>query len=133
MTSSESSGKCCGLRYGRGRSSGGCCGDPYPDDVLTVGEEGVYINIHVQPKARRPGVRGVHGERLKIAVADPAEGGRANEAAVEAVASLFSVTTSAVSLVAGKTSRRKRLLVRGIHLDEALELIAAATARSDPS
>lgn len=106
---------------------------PYPDDVIISGDEGVYIDIQVQPKARRPGVKGVHGQRLKIGVTDPAEGGKANEAAVEAVARLLNVASSAVSLVAGKTSRRKRVFVRGIGPDQALQLISAAIGASDPS
>lgn len=63
--------------------------------------------------------------QLKIAVAERAEGGRANEAAVKTVASLLNVTRSAASLVAGKTSRRKRLFVRGIRPDKGRELTTA--------
>lgn len=94
--------------------------------MITAGSEGIYLDLQVQPRARRPGVRGVHGDRLKVAVAEPADGGRANDATVAAVADLFEVPTTAVSLVAGKTSRRKRVHVRGIDPADARRLIANA-------
>jgi uncharacterized protein (TIGR00251 family) len=100
--------------------------------VIIPSQDGVYIDIQVQPKARRPGVRGVHDQRLKIGVVEPAKDGRANEAAVEAVASLLNVSSGTVSLVAGTTSRRKRVFVQGIDPDQALRLISAAIRASDP-
>lgn len=98
--------------------------------MITAGKDGVYIDIQVQPRARRPGVRGIHGQRLRIAVAEPPEGGRANMATVQAVADLLNSPSKAVSLVAGATSRQKRLFVRGVGPDDALERIAAALGAS---
>jgi len=73
--------------------------------------------IKVQPKSRRPGLLGptqsADGERLRIAVSEPAEGGRANRAACAALAEALGVPASAVSLAAGAASREKRLQVRG--------------------
>lgn len=94
--------------------------------MITAGEQGVYIDIQAQPRARRPGVRGVHGQRLKLAVAEPPEDGKANEAIVDAVAELLNVPRKGVSLVAGKTSRSKRVFVEGIRPDQVRELIDAA-------
>ena len=94
--------------------------------MITGGREGTYIDLHVQPNARRPGVLGIHGERLKVAVAEPAEGGKANEAVLEAVAGLLKVSRGSVSLAAGQSSRRKRLHVRGIDPASARRLIHAA-------
>ena len=73
--------------------------------------------IKVQPKSRRPGVLGsapsIEGERLRIGVSEPAEGGRANRAACAVLAEALGVPASAVSLIAGAASREKRLHVRG--------------------
>jgi uncharacterized protein (TIGR00251 family) len=85
--------------------------------VITPGDEGVYIDLQVQPRARHPGVRGVHGDRLKVAVSEPPEGGKANEAVVEAVAGLLEVKRGAVSMVAGGSSRQKRVFVAGLDAD----------------
>lgn len=98
--------------------------------MITTGEEGVYIDIHVQPKARRPGVRGVHGDRLKLAVAEPANDGRANRAVVAVVADLLKVRRSAITLVAGMTSRRKRVFVEGMGTEDVRQLITSAVGDS---
>lgn len=73
--------------------------------------------IKVQPKSRQPGLLGpapsADGERLRIAVSEPPEGGRATRAACAALAEALGVPVSAVSLVAGAASREKRLQVHG--------------------
>jgi uncharacterized protein YggU (UPF0235/DUF167 family) len=79
--------------------------------------DGVAVAVKVQPKSRRPGLQGAApaagGERLRIAVAEAAEGGRANRAACAALARALGLAPSAVSLTAGATSREKLLHVVG--------------------
>jgi uncharacterized protein len=86
---------------------------------------GADVAVRVQPKSRRPGLQGVRpgateeggnrsgGPRLAIAVAEPAEDGRANRAACAALARALAVPTAAVSVAAGATSREKILRVAG--------------------
>jgi uncharacterized protein len=97
--------------------------------VITTGRGGIYIDLQVQPKARNPGVRGIHGERLKVAVAAPADRGKANEATIAVVADLLGVPRAAVTLVVGSASRQKRVHVHGIDETRARDLIAAAVSR----
>lgn len=87
--------------------------------MITTGADGVYIDLHVITRSRRPGVLGIHDDRLKLAVAEPPERGKANKAVTEAVADLLGVPRSAVSLVAGSTSRQKRVFVRGVESGKA--------------
>jgi len=77
--------------------------------------DGVLVAVKVQPKSRRPGLlgRSTDGERLRIAVSEPAEGGRANRAACAALAKALGVPASAISLVVGAASREKTLHVSG--------------------
>ena len=79
--------------------------------------DGVSVAVKVQPKSRRPGVHGrapaVEGERLRIGVAEAAEGGRANRAACATLAHALHLPTSAVAVVAGQTSREKTLRIAG--------------------
>jgi len=91
--------------------------------TITSGTGGVFIDVHVQPGARRPGVVGPHGGALKIAVSEPPERGRANAAVVTMIANLLNLPISQVEVVAGHASRRKRLFVRGIESEEAAERI----------
>jgi len=79
--------------------------------------DGVAVAVKVQPRARRPGLHGLvpdtDGERLAIAVREPAEDGRANRAACAALAASLGVPPSQVEVAAGATSRRKTLRVSG--------------------
>ena len=95
--------------------------------MITPVINGIYLNLHVQPGARRPGIVGVHGDALKVAVSAPAVSGRANQAVVMAVAALFDVPIRDVSIASGHSSRRKRVLVTGIGEQAAKQRIDQAT------
>lgn len=79
--------------------------------------DGVAVAVKVQPKSRRPGLQGTapstDGERLRIGVTEPAEGGRANRAACTALARALGLAPSAVRLAVGTGSREKTLHVIG--------------------
>jgi len=79
--------------------------------------DAVAVAVKVRPRARRPGLHGrapdTDGERLAIAVREPAEDGRANRAACAALATAVGVPPSQVEVAAGAASRRKTLLVSG--------------------
>lgn len=81
------------------------------------GAGGVSVAVKVQPGARRPGLLGrvpdVAGVRLKIAVAEPPEDGRANSAVCAALAAPLDVPKAAVSVLHGAGSRQKTLHVAG--------------------
>jgi uncharacterized protein YggU (UPF0235/DUF167 family) len=81
------------------------------------GAGGVSVAIKVHPGARRPGVLGrvpdVAGTRLKIAVAEPPEDGRANRAVCAALAEALRVPVASVSILHGAGLRQKTLLVAG--------------------
>jgi hypothetical protein len=73
----------------------------------------VELEVLVVPRASRTRVAGIQEGRLKVQLAAPPVDGEANAALVEFVAELFGVRRSAVTLVAGAASRRKRLRVAG--------------------
>jgi uncharacterized protein (TIGR00251 family) len=97
---------------------------------LTAADEGVYVDVHVQPGAHRPRIVGRHGDALKMAVAAPPVGGRANEAVVKAIAEVLGVAAGDVTVTTGDTSRRKRLFVSGIDEKTAQTAFDAALADS---
>jgi uncharacterized protein (TIGR00251 family) len=96
------------------------------DVVITAGSDGVFIDVHIQPRASRGGVRGVHGQRLKIGVVDPPEAGKANTATIYEIACVLNVRVGEVSLVSGTRSRHKRVFVRGLSVDAATQLVMDA-------
>lgn len=105
------------------------------DDLFDVTKEGsVVLRIHVQPGAGRTAIVGRHGDALKVRVAAPPSGGRANEACAELIAEVLGVKNSQVTLSGGESSRQKRLTVSGIEPEEVTRLLdeAMSLAESKP-
>lgn len=84
-------------------------------------QAGIALRIKVVPGASRSKIVGVLGDRLKIAVAAPAEAGKANKAVCLLVAKVFGVAPRDVEITSGHTLPRKTVDVAGVSL-------AAATA-----
>ncbi len=89
----------------------------HPEIDLVEVEGGVIVPVRAQPKARRNGVIGVHAGRLKIAVTEAPEKGKANAAIAGVLAEILGVRTSQIQLVAGATAAQKKFLIGGATLD----------------
>ena len=74
--------------------------------------------IHAQPRARKNGIVGVHAGRLKVAVTQAPERGKANTALLKVLAKGLGLKASQVQLVAGETSQQKTVWVEGMTADE---------------
>ncbi|AFE06115.1 YggU family protein [Corallococcus sp. AB018] len=85
-----------------------------PAPWLKAVQTGVELTVLVQPRASRTKVVGEHDGQLKIQLAAPPVDGEANAALVEFIAKTLGVPRRQVTLVAGDTSRRKRLRVEGV-------------------
>lgn len=85
--------------------------------------------IKVQPRARRPGLQGtqdsIAGPRLKVAVAEAAEDGKANRAVCAVLAKVLNRPTASVQILTGTSSREKTVSVAGdaVVLMERLRLL----------
>lgn len=79
----------------------------------------VLLLVKAVPGAKRDEVAGVLGERLKVRVSAPPEGGKANEAICRVVAEALSggVRARDVEVVRGHTSAEKTLRIRGVNAD----------------
>lgn len=76
------------------------------------------LAVRVHPGARRAGLTGwMDDGALKLAVAAPPEGGRANEAVVELLADTLGVARRQVTVARGLSARAKTVEIDG--LDEA--------------
>ena len=80
---------------------------------------GVRLLVHVQPRAARSEVIGLHGEALKLRITAPPVGGAANVAVVELLAKQLGIPRSRITITSGHTSRRKQVLVEGCTPEEA--------------
>jgi uncharacterized protein (TIGR00251 family) len=74
---------------------------------------GWTLAVRVQPGAKRSGVAGLHGDRLKIRIAAPALDGRANDALLVFVAERLGLPRRNVSLISGDRSRDKLIAIAG--------------------
>lgn len=79
----------------------------------------ITLTLHIQPGAKRSEISGLHGEALKIRLAAPPVEGRANEALLKYIASLFDVPTRQVELRQGGQSRHKVIAVTGSKINPA--------------
>jgi uncharacterized protein (TIGR00251 family) len=86
---------------------------------------GTFLDVVVQPKASREGVGPVQNGRLKVRVHAPPADNAANEAVVRLVAGILDLPRAAVSLAAGRTGRRKTLLVEGLAPEATAARLAA--------
>jgi uncharacterized protein (TIGR00251 family) len=75
------------------------------------------LNVKVVLGARRTEVVGRHGDGVKIRVAAPPEGGKANQAMLDVLAGALGVKQSAMRIVRGQTSPQKVVAIEGLELD----------------
>lgn len=82
---------------------------------LRYGDEatGVTVDVLVQPRASRAKIGPVHDGRIKVSVTSPPVDGEANAAVIELFAKKLGVPKSAIEVIAGASSRRKRLRIAG--------------------
>lgn len=79
----------------------------------------LYIHIHVQPRASRNEVGGIHGDSLKIRLTSPPVEGAANSLLVEFMAKRLGMSKSRIEITAGEKSRHKTLKIKGLTRAEA--------------
>ncbi|MBS0266263.1 MAG: DUF167 domain-containing protein [Planctomycetes bacterium] len=79
-------------------------------------DKGIVLPVQAQPGARKNAITGVHAGRLKVAVTQAPEKGKANAALTQLLAELLKLRRQQITLVSGDTSSHKRFLVTGIDL-----------------
>lgn len=94
-------------------------------------EGGVVLRLHVQPGAGRTAIVGRHGDALKVRVAAPPSGGRANDACTELIAGVLGVKGSQVALSGGESSRQKRVTITGIEPEDVDRLLGEAMSLAE--
>lgn len=84
---------------------------PLPPFARRVGAD-LELRLKVVPGASRAALAGVLGDRLKVRVAEPPEGGKANRAVVELLTDWLG--SASVELISGHGTPLKTVRVRGI-------------------
>jgi uncharacterized protein (TIGR00251 family) len=74
----------------------------------------ITIDIRVVPRAFRSEVIGEVDGRLKVRIASPPVDGAANAELIRLLAKTFGVAKSGIEIVAGQTSKSKRVRLNGL-------------------
>jgi uncharacterized protein (TIGR00251 family) len=91
---------------------------------VEVRDSSVRVSVHVQPRATRSEIVGLHGAALKVRLQAPPVDGAANEALVTLLAERLGVARRSVRVIAGTTSRTKTVEVDGT-TEDAVRALAA--------
>jgi uncharacterized protein (TIGR00251 family) len=118
-------------------SSGDEPGLAVPTPAILRRGEALLVGVRVIPSAARTEVRGVYGDRLKVAVSAPPERGKANIRLVEALAGWLETGADGVRVVSGHASRDKVVAFSGIMEDELRDrlsiLLGAPSSKRRPA
>ena len=99
----------------------------HADDVqITSHDDGVELRVKVVPGSSRDRVAGVWDTALRVAVAAPPEGGKANARVIRLLAGVFGVGRGAVTITHGLTQPVKRVRIAGLSREQACRLLVAA-------
>ena len=88
-------------------------------------KSGILIEIHANPGASKTGIRGLHCDRLKLAVAARPVEGAANEAICRFLSDFLSVPLTRIHLIRGEQSRQKTVFIETETPDRMIALLNA--------
>ncbi|HOO16707.1 MAG: DUF167 domain-containing protein [Phycisphaerae bacterium] len=94
--------------------------------AITARPGGIELRVKVVPGASRSRLAGRLGDALKVAVAAPPEGGKANAALIELLASALGVKRADLAVVSGHGNPLKRVSVKGISVADARARLSGA-------
>jgi hypothetical protein len=91
----------------------------------------VRLEIHVRPNASSTAVGGEYDGALVVRVVEPANEGRATDAALRAVAKALGVPRRSVTLVRGTSSRRKLIEIVASDNDRVMMAVERLRGHAD--
>ena len=72
----------------------------------------------------------MHGSAIKVCVTAPPAENKANKAVINFVADVFRVPKSSVSIKSGRQGRNKKVLINGLALEDAQDILARALSKT---
>ncbi len=93
--------------------------------------DGIYLRVHLQPRASQNRVIGVHGQAMKIALTAPPVEGVANAALLRFLAQLLALPQSSLSLLSGAKSREKQIRICTTNTESILHTLRDVLHRVD--
>lgn len=74
----------------------------------------MIISVKVKPRAKENNVEKINDTEFSVKVKAPAEKGKANKDVIVTLAKYFHVSSSAVQIVSGLTSHRKKVRIEEV-------------------
>lgn len=84
---------------------------------LHPSSDGCTVTVKATPRASKSEIQGADPEWLRVRLQAPPVDGKANVALVELFAKTFGIPKRSVEIVAGDTSRLKRVKLHGVSAD----------------
>jgi uncharacterized protein (TIGR00251 family) len=81
------------------------------------------LRIKAVPGASRDEIAGMLGERLKVRISAPAEGGKANKAICTLIAKRLGLRESQVTIESGHSNAEKVVRIEGVSKEAVAQLI----------
>jgi uncharacterized protein (TIGR00251 family) len=81
---------------------------------LTEADGSVTFDVRVVPRSSRSEIVGEHNGALKVRIASPPVDGAANAELIKLLAKKFGIPKSDVEIVAGETSKSKRIKIANL-------------------
>jgi uncharacterized protein len=93
---------------------------------ITTHRSSLRFSVHVQPRASRSEIVGLHKDALKIRLTAAPVDGAANDALIRVLADALGIARSAVRIVSGASSRGKVVEVDGVDVENIRRLARAS-------
>jgi len=96
---------------------------PTPPSYIRAAKDGLILQVIVVPRARASKLLGLYDGVPKISLAAPPIEGRANDELVSFLTEVFGLPARNIELLRGDSSRRKSVLLRGISIEKATQVL----------
>lgn len=103
--------------------------DNAPASIQATKSGTVRFKVHVQPRASRCEIVGLHGDALKIRLESPPVDDAANSELIELLARELGVSRGAVQIVSGARARSKVVEVGGVSVARVSQLASRVSVR----
>lgn len=84
---------------------------------------GIILPVKVTPKSHRNEILGWENQELKIKIAATPEKGNANDVLLRFLAEYLKISFSSITLIAGATSRHKRICIMSLSFNEVVQAL----------
>jgi uncharacterized protein len=84
------------------------------EEIFRTTDRGIEITISVVPRSSRCEIAGIHNNSLRIKLTSPPVDNEANIQCCVFIAKLLGIAKGQISIVHGKTARRKVVRIEGV-------------------